>query len=187
MPGRAPAEITSTLSNRAVVTSRTRFRADDKFGQEPEVKAGDISRFDAITNSYTVALPTYRDNAMHRDGLYTNMDIVSGGHDVRFGFQYIKGGEKSSAWSTSGMRAQYRSGVPDAVNTYNVPITSTSSRIPSRSNSGIETRASTSRTNGPQPQTDGERRHPVRDQFRLAAGRMPGGEHFRARHVLGCD
>jgi hypothetical protein len=28
------------------------------------------------------------------------------------------------------MRAQYRSGVPDAVNTYNVPITSTSSRIP---------------------------------------------------------
>src|SRR5262245_22460681 len=124
-------KFTSTLSNRAVIdVSYSRFRADDKFGQEPEVKDGDISRFDAITNSYTVALPTYRDNAMHRDGLYTNMDIVSGGHDIRFGFQYIKGGEKSSAWSTSGMRAQYRSGVPDQVNTYNVPITSTSSRIP---------------------------------------------------------
>ena len=124
-------KFTSSLSNRAVVdVSYSRFRADDKFGQEPEVKAGDISRFDAVTNAYTVALPTYRDNAMHRDGLYTNMDIVSGSHDVRFGFQYIKGGEKSSAWSTSGMRAQYRSGVPDAVNTYNVPITSTSSRVP---------------------------------------------------------
>jgi hypothetical protein len=124
-------KFTSTLSTRAVLdVSYSRFRADDKFGQEPEVKAGDISRLDAITNAYTVALPTYRDNAMHRDGLYTSMDIVSGSHDVRFGFQYIKGGEKSSAWSTSGMAAVYRSGVPDSVRTYNVPITSTSSRVP---------------------------------------------------------
>jgi hypothetical protein len=124
-------KFTSTLSNRAVIdVSYSRFRADDKFGQEPEVKAGDISRLDSITNAYTVALPTYRDNAMHRDGLYTSMDIVSGGHDVRFGFQYIKGGEKSSAWSTSGMAAIYRSGVPDSVRTYNVPITSTSSKVP---------------------------------------------------------
>src|SRR5215475_3412434 len=124
-------KFTSTLSNRAVIdVSYSRFRADDKFGQEPEVKAGDISRLDAITNAYTVALPTYRDNAMHRDGLYTSMDIVSGSHDVRFGFQYIKGGEKSSAWSTSGMLAVVRNGVPDSVRTYNVPITSTSSRVP---------------------------------------------------------
>jgi len=124
-------KFTSTLSNRAVIdVSYSRFRADDKFGQEPEVKDGDISRFDAITNTYLVALPSYRDNAMHRDGLYTNMDVLSGSHSIRFGFQYIKGGEKSSAWSTSGMRAVYRSGVPDSVNTYNVPITSTSSRIP---------------------------------------------------------
>jgi hypothetical protein len=124
-------KFTSALSNRAVVdVSYSRFRADDKFGQEPEVRDGDISRFDSITSTYLVALPTYRDNAMHRDGLYTNMDIATGSHDIRFGFQYIKGGEKSSAWSTSGMRAVYRSGVPDSVNTYNVPITSTSSRIP---------------------------------------------------------
>jgi hypothetical protein len=124
-------KFTSTLSNRAVIdVSYSRFRADDKFGQEPEVKAGDISRLDAISNAYTVALPTYRDNAMHRDGLYTSMDIVSGGHDVRFGFQYIKGGEKSSAWSTSGMAAVYRNGLPDSVRTYNVPITSTSSKVP---------------------------------------------------------
>jgi len=124
-------KFTSTLSNRAVIdVSYSRFRADDKFGQEPEVKAGDISRLDAITNAYTVALPTYRDNAMHRDGLYSSMDIVSGGHDVRFGFQYIKGGEKSSAWSTSGMLAVVRNGIPDSVRTYNVPITSTSSRVP---------------------------------------------------------
>ena len=180
-------KFTSTLSNRAVVdVSYSRFRADDKFGQEPEVKAGDISRFDAITNSYTVALPTYRDNAMHRDGLYTNMDIVSGRHDVRFGYQYIKGGEKSSAWSTSGMRAQYRSGVPDAVNTYNVPITSTSSRDSCRVRTlGSRHRALHPGQMGRHPQADGERRHPLRDQLRLAARRMPRGEHFRGGNRAG--
>jgi hypothetical protein len=124
-------KFTSTIGTRMLVDlSYNRFRADDKFGQEPEVGAGDISRFDAVTSSYTVALPTYRDNAMHRDQAFGSMSIVTGRHDIRFGYQFSKGGEKSSAWSTSGMRAVYRSGVPDSVNTYNVPITSTSSRIP---------------------------------------------------------
>lgn len=124
-------KFTSPLGTRWVVdVSYSRFRADDKFGQEPEVKAGDISRFDSVTNTYTVALPTYRDNAMHRDQAFASMGYFRGAHDIRFGFQFTKGGEKSSAWSTSGMRAVYRNGVPDSVNTYNVPITSTSSRIP---------------------------------------------------------
>ena len=38
--------------------------------------------------------------------------------------------QKSSTWSTSGMRAVYQNGRPGSVNTYNVPITSTSTRIP---------------------------------------------------------
>ena len=54
-------KFTSALSNRAVVdVSYSRFRADDKFGQEPQVNDGDISRLDSITSSYTVALPTYQ-------------------------------------------------------------------------------------------------------------------------------
>src|SRR5207247_10379851 len=54
-------KFTSPFGSRVVVdVSWSRFRADDKFGQEPEVKAGDISRFDSVTNTYTVALPTYR-------------------------------------------------------------------------------------------------------------------------------
>jgi Carboxypeptidase regulatory-like domain len=124
-------KFTSPIGSRMVVdVSYNRFRADDKFGQEPEVQDGDISRFDAVTNTYVVALPTYRDNAMFRDQLLTSVGIVTGPHDIRFGYQFIDGGEKSSNWSTSGMRAVYRSGRPDSVNTYNTPITSTSSRIP---------------------------------------------------------
>src|SRR6266487_1700033 len=124
-------KFTSPVGSRVVVdVSWSRFRADDMFGQEPEVKAGDISHFDAVTNAYTVALPTYRDNAMFRDQVLTSIGYFTGRHDLRFGYQFIDGGEKSSNWSTSGMRAVYRNGRPDSVNTYNVPITSTSTKIP---------------------------------------------------------
>src|SRR6266487_481439 len=116
-------KFTSTLGSRAVVdVSWSRFRADDKFGQEPEVKAGDISRFDSVTNTYTVALPTYRDNAMFRDVVLGSISYFTGRHDIRLGYQYQKGGERSSAWSTSGIRAVFRNGVPDSVNTYNTPL-----------------------------------------------------------------
>lgn len=122
---------TQTIGSRIVVdASVNRFRADDKFGQEPEVKAGDISRFDAVTNTYTVALPTYRDLATFRDQAISSVSFFTGRHDVRFGYQFMTAVQKSSTWSTSGMRAVYRNGRPDSVNTYNVPITSTATRIP---------------------------------------------------------
>src|SRR5438128_440094 len=124
-------KFTSPIGSRVVVdVSWSRFRADDMFGQEPEVQAGDISHFDSVTNAYTVALPTYRDNAMFRDQVLTSIGYFTGRHDIRFGYQFIDGGEKSSNWSTSGMRAVYRNGRPDSVNTHNLPITATSTRIP---------------------------------------------------------
>ncbi len=113
-----------------VDASYSRFRADDKFGQRPEVKDGDISRFDAVTNAYVIALPTYRDLATFRDQVMGSMSYFAGRHDIRFGYQFMTAVQKSSTWSTSGMRAVYRSGRPDSVNTYNVPITSTSTKIP---------------------------------------------------------
>jgi len=58
------------------------------------------------------------------------MSYFAGRHDIRFGYQFMTAVQKSSTWSTSGMRAVYRSGRPDSVNTYNVPITSTSTKIP---------------------------------------------------------
>jgi hypothetical protein len=122
---------TQTVGNRLVLdASYNRFRADDKFGQEPEVKGGDISRFDAVTNTYTVALPTYRDLATFRDQVMGSVGYFAGRHDIRFGYQFMTAVQKSSIWSTSGMRAVYRNGRPDSVNTYNVPIASTSTKIP---------------------------------------------------------
>ena len=116
-------KFTAPLYNRFLVDiAVSRFRADDWFGQRPEVKDGDISRFDAVTNTYTVALPTYRDNKMFRDVFNASLSYFSGRHDVKFGYQYMKAGEVSSGWSTSGMRAVYRNDIPDSVNTYNTPV-----------------------------------------------------------------
>ena len=124
-------KFTTPIGTRMVVdASYSRFRADDKFGQEPEVQNGDISRFDSVTNTYTVALPTYRDLALFRDQVMGSMSYFAGRHDVRFGYQFMTAVQKSSTWSTSGLRAVYRTGRPDSVNTYNVPITSTSTKIP---------------------------------------------------------
>ena len=122
---------TQTIGNRLVLdASVNRFRADDKFGQRPEVAADAISRFDSVTNTYTVALPTYRDLATIRDQAMGSIGYFAGQHDIRLGYQFMNAKQASSIWSTSGMRAVYRSGRPDSVNTYNVPITSTSTKIP---------------------------------------------------------
>ena len=115
-------KFTSPFRNRLLVDIATsRFRADDLFGQRPEVASDAISRFDAVTNTYTVALPTYRDNAMFRDVLNAHLSYFSGRHDLKFGYEYMRAGQKNANWSTSGIRAVYRSGVPDSVNTYNTP------------------------------------------------------------------
>ena len=71
-------------------------------------------------------------------------------HPVRLSVH--DGGAESSTWSTSGMRAVYRSGVPDSVNTYNVPITSTVDEDSSRLRAVVSRpRRSTSRTSGRRP------------------------------------
>ena len=116
-------KFTTPIGSRAVVdVSWSRFRADDLFGQEPEVHDGDISHFDSVTQSYTVALPTYHDNAMFRDVVLGSVSYYMGRHDIKVGYQFQKGGEKSSYWSTSGLRAVFRNGLPDSANTYNTPF-----------------------------------------------------------------
>jgi hypothetical protein len=58
---------------------------------EPEVKDGDISRFDSVAQTYTVALPTYRDNKMFRDVVMGSVSYYQGSHDLKLGYQYQEG------------------------------------------------------------------------------------------------
>ena len=125
-------KFTTPLGTKMVVdVAWGRQRGDDYFGQEPEVKAGDFSHFDSVTNTYTIAWPTYNDNQQFRDQIFSSFSYFAGHHDIRFGYQFTHGGEHSNVWSTSGMRAVYANGLPTQVNTYTVPILSSSGgRIP---------------------------------------------------------
>jgi len=85
------------------------------------VHDGDISHFDSVSNTYTVALPFYTDNWMTRHVVNTSLSYFAGAHDLKLGYQLNYAKEISRADSTSGMRAVYRNGLPDSVNTYSTP------------------------------------------------------------------
>ena len=99
-----------------------RLRDDDRFDPRPEVSNGAISRFDSLTNTFTEAWPTYNFNLHKRDQAHASINYFSGKHDIRAGYSIFVNGKPSAIWSTSAMRAEYRSGEPDSVNTYNVAI-----------------------------------------------------------------
>ncbi len=99
-----------------------RLRDDDRFDPRPELGPGAISRFDANTNTFTHAWPTYNFNLHKRDQAHASISYFTGSHDIRAGYGIFVNGKPSAIWSTSAMRAQYRSGQPELVNTYNVAI-----------------------------------------------------------------
>jgi len=94
--------------------------------QQPEVKIGDIARFDAVTNTFSVAQGSYGGRpAFPRYYLNANLSYSTGSHDLKVGYQYNRQWTFTDSYSTShypaGLRAVFRDGVPDSVNTYNTP------------------------------------------------------------------
>ena len=55
-----------------------------------------------------------------------SVSYFTGSHDLKAGFQWDNGRYFAENFSTSGMRAVFRNGVPDSVNTYNTPVSRTS-------------------------------------------------------------
>ena len=117
---------TAPISSKIVLdVSGSLMRVSDDFRPEPGVSQGDISHFDSVTNTYTAALPTYHDNPEQRSVFLASMNYILGDHDVKVGYQYMREDSGFPYTSTSGMRAVFRNGVPDSVNTYNTPNNST--------------------------------------------------------------
>jgi hypothetical protein len=120
-------KFTTTIGTKMVVdSSYNRFRADDCFCKRAEVALGAIADVDSTISSQTVALATYNANKMFRDQVRVAASYFAGAHDIRFGYEGMKGGEKSRVWSVSGMRANFANGVPVSVNTYALPVTTSS-------------------------------------------------------------
>jgi len=97
--------------------------ADDCFCRRPEVQNGDVAQVDTALQSQSVALATYNANKMYRDQVRLSGSYFAGKNDIRFGYEGVKGGEKSRVWTVSGMRANFNNGAPVSVNTYALPIT----------------------------------------------------------------
>jgi hypothetical protein len=116
---------TSSRSSRLLFDAATSiFQVVDHFSRQPGVQDGDIARFDTVTNTATIALPTYSDNPMFRGVLIGSVSYFTTTHDIKAGYSMNYAKRTGSVNSTSGMRAVYRSGVPDLVNTYNTPVSS---------------------------------------------------------------
>jgi len=92
---------------------------------QPEVTEGDLSSFDNVTRTHMVARPTYAWINQHRAVLQPTLTISANSHDVKFGYQGSHGYQHAQNYSFShlpaGLRAIFRNGVPDSVNTYNTP------------------------------------------------------------------
>jgi hypothetical protein len=110
-------------SNMAVDVVYSRFRADDVFGSQPEVRPGDVATNDTITQALGSALATYNVNRMTRDTIKGNLSWFLGAHDLKMGYEYQHNTRDVKIWSTSGMRSNFANGVPTSVNTYLVTVT----------------------------------------------------------------
>lgn len=113
---------TAPLSSRLLVDAAASvLHGIDMFKPEPGVQQGDISHFDSVTNTYTVALPTYMDQPVTRSVFNASLSYAITRHEIKLGYQYMLATLGADTTSTSGMRAVFRNGVPDSVNTYNAP------------------------------------------------------------------
>jgi hypothetical protein len=130
---------TSTASSKLVFDASTSvFRVEDTFlwpkeGDTPTCIGADnqannipctnglIAGFDQVTNTLLRVLPTYSISQMRRTVVQVGASYFTTAHDVKVGVQLNHGSLSPYRYSSSGMRAVYRDGVPDSVNTYNTP------------------------------------------------------------------
>jgi hypothetical protein len=116
---------TSSRSSRLLFdASSSIFLVDDRFSRQPDVQMGDIARFDSVENYARIALGTYSNNPMFRGVFLGSVSYFTTTHDIKAGYSMNYAKRTGNVYSTSGMRAIYRSGIPDSVQTYNTPVSS---------------------------------------------------------------
>ena len=92
----------------------------------PEVQPGAIAAVRQPPRSHMVAQEVYEVSRDRRTVAHGSLSYFTGRHDLKAGFQWDNGRYFAENFSTSGMRAVFRNGVPDSVNTYNTPVSRTS-------------------------------------------------------------
>lgn len=95
------------------------------------VKPSDLPTFDAVTLEHRGAVPSYLNRPASRLHILSALTARFGNHDLKFGYQlqWRKHGDTHTPFISpygyngvpNGIRAVFRNGVPDSVNTYNTP------------------------------------------------------------------
>jgi hypothetical protein len=118
---------TKTISNKMVMDlSASNIKNYQPQVPRPEVQPGAIAQFDSLRRSHMVAQEVYEVSRDRRTVAHGSLSYFTGRHDLKAGFQWDNGRYFAENFSTSGMRAVFRDGVPDTVNTYNTPVSRTS-------------------------------------------------------------
>jgi hypothetical protein len=90
-----------------------------------EVGPGDIPAYDNVTRTHMNSRPTYAWIKPFNRILQPTMTVSAASHDIKLGYTFRHGYESTENYSFShfpaGLRAVFRNGAPDSVNTYNTP------------------------------------------------------------------
>ena len=99
----------------------------------PGVLPGTLPTFDEVTREHRGAVPSYLNRPATRTSWLGALTLITGAHDIKVGYQlqWRKHGDTHTSFISpygfnglpNGIRAVFRNGVPDSVNTYNTPTT----------------------------------------------------------------
>ena len=118
---------TKTLSQKMIFdVSASNIKNYQPQVPRPEVQPGAIAVFDSLRRAHMVAQEVYEVSRDRRTVAHGSVSYFTGRHDLKAGVQWDNGRYFAENFSTSGMRAVVRNGVPDSVNTYNTPVSRTS-------------------------------------------------------------
>jgi hypothetical protein len=96
---------------------------------QPGVRLGSLPTFDSVLREHRGAVPVYLHRPSSRVNVLSSLSFRAGSHDFKLGYQLMwrKAGDSNDAfispYAPAGIRAVFRNGIPDSVNTYNSPTT----------------------------------------------------------------
>jgi hypothetical protein len=117
---------TKTVSSKMVVDiSGSNIKNYQPQLPQPDVKPGTIAEFDSVLRQNRRAQSVYEVSRDRRTVAHASVSYFTGQHDMKAGYQWDNGRYFAENFSMSGMRAVFRNGAPDSVNTYNTPVSRT--------------------------------------------------------------
>ena len=119
---------TSVLRKQTLVDLSASLLHGDENGQpQAGIDPKALPTFDSILREHRGAVPVYLHRPATRVNVLSSLTFHPGDHDLKVGYQLMwrKASDTWSAWvspyAPAGIRAVFRNGVPDSVNTYNSP------------------------------------------------------------------